>query len=478
MQFLAVWISRRRLGWLPQAAAAGVCLVLWTHAADSSAAGTLDWRARDNSVSARIEGWPLRKVLEQIATRTKWQVYVEPGAQHTVSAKFRDLKPGDALRRLLGNLNFVLLPSETGPDRLYVFRDSRTGATQLVEVPEALDPQGHAKSPKKNELLVTLKPDAKESIDDLARRLGARVVGRLDGLHAYRLEFENGDAADAARAALAENSDVGGIEENAGIARPEIPPIQAAGATPVLNLRPRPLTEGSPVVVGLIDTPVQTEGTVLQGFLLPGIAVAGDSAMDPGQLSHGSAMAQTILYALAKSSEGASGTPVRILPVDVYGGSSSTTTFQLAQGIYEAINAGAAIVNLSLGGESESPLLQSIIQAGAAQGVVFLAATGNQPVTTPVYPAAYSEVIAVTATGGNGEVAPYANRGDFVDAAAPGTSVVPFNGQSYVVVGTSTATAHASAYAAHIMATTGQQGSALDAQVRQSLGISPPTGKP
>ncbi len=484
MQSLAATGSARRTRRLWQALAAiatGLCLAVWAraaNAADAPLVGTIEWRASDNLVDAQIEGWPLQKVLERIASRTSWHVYVEPGAQHVVSAKFKNLKPGDALRRLLGGLNFALIPSSNGPARLYVFLDSQTGATLRIEAPDQAKTEERAKRSVPNELLVTLKPGAKESIDDLAKRLGARVVGRLDALGAYRLQFEDSAAADAARAALAENSDVGAIEENFGVARPEVPQVQVAGTPPPLVLRPRAVADGSQVVIGLIDTPVQQDGTILKDFLLPGVSVAGDSAIAADTLSHGSAMATTILYGLARSSGASIDTPVRILPVDVYGASGSTTTFQLAQGILEAINGGASIINLSLGGDTQSPLLESVIQAGHAQGAVFLAATGNQPVTTPTYPAAYSQVIAVTALGQHGEIASYANRGDFVDAAAPGTSVVPFQGQSYVVVGTSTATANASAYAAHIMATTGTRGSQLDALVRQSLGITPAAGKP
>ncbi len=481
MQSLAAtgFARRTRRLWPALAAIATcLCLAVSARAGDVPLIGTIEWRASDNLVDAQIEGWPLQKVLEQIAARTSWHVYAEPGAQYVISAKFKNLKPGDALRRLLGGLNFALIPSNSGPARLYVFLSSQAGATVRIEAPDQARTEGQAKRSVPNELLVTLKPGAKESIDDLAKRLGARVVGRLDALGAYRLEFEDSAATDAARAALAENSDVSAIEENLGFARPEVPQVQASGTAPPLVLRPRAVTDGSQVVIGLIDTPVQQQGTILKDFLLPGVSVAGDSAIAADTLSHGSAMATTILYGLARSSGASIDTPVRILPVDVYGASGSTTTFQLAEGILEAINRGASIINLSLGGETQSPLLESVIQAGHAQGAVFLAATGNQPVTTPTYPAAYSQVIAVTALGQHGEIASYANRGDFVDAAAPGISVVPFQGQSYVVVGTSTATANASAYAAHVMATTGTRGSQLDALVRQSLGVTPTAGKP
>src|SRR5207249_4191221 len=148
-------------------------------------------------VEADIESWPLPRVLEGITSATGWHVYLEPGAEHTVTARFRGLKPADALRRLLGDLNFALLPQTDGPPRLFVYRHSPDAATELVRRDEA----GKSK-PIDNELLVILKPASRDGIDRLRRRLHARVVGRLDHLDAYRLRFEDEAAARKARAEL------------------------------------------------------------------------------------------------------------------------------------------------------------------------------------------------------------------------------------------------------------------------------------
>ena len=67
--------------------------------------------------------------------------------------------------------------------------------------------------------------------------------------------------------------------------------------------------------------------------------------------------------------------------------------------------------------------------------------------TTPFYPAAYPGVIAVTATD-QGQIASYANRGSFVSAAAPGSEVFCYNGQTYGAQGTSSASAYTTGIAA------------------------------
>ena len=105
------------------------------------------------------------------------------------------------------------------------------------------------------------------------------------------------------------------------------------------------------------------------------------------------------------------------------------------------------MLNLSLGGPSDSAVLDSVIQQAIAAGIPVYAAAGNQPVSTPTYPAATPGVIAVTATQG-GQLAPYANFGSFVSLAMPGASVVYLGGQAYIVQGTSPATAYATGVAA------------------------------
>jgi len=155
-------------------------------------------------------------------------------------------------------------------------------------------------------------------------------------------------------------------------------------------------------------------------------------------------MLETILRGLSASDKESG---VKILPVDVYGNSPTTTTFDVANGIYQAINAGATVINLSLGSAGDSEFLHNVIKAGAAQNVLFFGAAGNEPTTAPNYPAAYPEVIAVTAGTRDGSIASYANRGDFVDLTAPGTSMISFNGTSWLVTGTSASAALASGLA-------------------------------
>jgi ribosomal protein L18 len=422
-------VGRRLVGWL--GTVVWLCLPGLLSGAD-----TLAWRSSRNSVDADIKSWELPKLLEEIATVTGWQVWVEPGAHHTVSTKFKERPADKALELLLGDLSYVRLPQTSGPPKLIVFRTSQKEAIQLI--PPRDEKAAKAAKPIPNELIVTFNSGA--SIDELAKKLGAKVAGRSAGRNAARLQFESAEAANAAREKLLQDDSVGAIDPNFPILSQ--PGLDASGGAALPNLKLAPIKEGEGIIVGLVDSPVQRQGNPLDSFLLQSISVSGDGTAPPeDHPTHGTAMWETILRGISSSQDSPGGSRVRVLPVDVYGNSPSTTTFEVAEGILRAMKAGASIINLSLGSEGDTPYLHDIITEGQKAGRVFVASAGNEPVKTPTYPAAYPEVIAVTAGDGQGGIAPYANSGDFVDIVAPGTSMVSFNGQTWRVSGTSPAAA-------------------------------------
>jgi hypothetical protein len=84
---------------------------------------------------------------------------------------------------------------------------------------------------------------------------------------------------------------------------------------------------------------------------------------------------------------------------------------------------GVKIVNMSLSGPSDD-LIHKAIEKLTAKGVLFVAAAGNEgPNASPSYPAAYEQVIAVTAVTKDLQSYRYANRGSYIDVAAPGVAI-------------------------------------------------------
>ncbi len=423
------------------------------------AADSLAWNTNSSRVTADVQSWDLVSLLENIASATGWEIYVEPRTRHQASVKFKERPPGDALRMLLGNLSYALLPQTNAPSKLYVFRNNRNDATQLV--------RARKKSGKLDkELIVTMKPGA--SLDTNA--LGAKVMGKIDKLNAYRLEFKDAAAAEEARKKLEQDENVDLVDSNYDIARPPGAESLSMSSIPGLDLKIKPNAAGDGPIIGLIDTAVQRQGSARDGFYLPPISVAGDAALAGDEPTHGDAMAEALLHGLEMQKCDTTG--ARILPVDIYGNMPSASTFQLIDGLMKALEGGANVVNMSLGSSGGNALTHRIIQEGTAKGVLFFGAAGNEPTTSPTYPAAYPEVTAVTAVDRNGKIAPYANYGDFVDVGAPGTVIVPFNGRSYAVMGTSPSTAWASGLATGLLAC-GAQPSAIPAQMRAIMAVPP-----
>jgi subtilisin family serine protease len=106
-----------------------------------------------------------------------------------------------------------------------------------------------------------------------------------------------------------------------------------------------------------------------------------------------------------------------------------------AAGIVYAVDHGARIVNLSLGGEGTSSIEASAVRYAANRGVLLVAAAGNSYLYgNPVmYPAALLQPngsngrggvgLAVAGSDWNGARAPFSSTGSFVSLAAPGVDV-------------------------------------------------------
>jgi Subtilase family len=126
---------------------------------------------------------------------------------------------------------------------------------------------------------------------------------------------------------------------------------------------------------------------------------------------------------------------------------------------------GADIVNMSFAGPPD-PLIEAALARMASRGVLLVAAAGNEgPLAPPSYPAAYPDVISVTAIGKDLRSYRHANRGDYIDVAAPGVGVWTAAGKatSGYQAGYQSGTSFAAPHMTAVLATlrrTGQVGKA------------------
>ena len=124
----------------------------------------------------------------------------------------------------------------------------------------------------------------------------------------------------------------------------------------------------------------------------------------------------------------------------------------LANAIIHAVDQGANIISMSWGSYFHSELIYEAIQYAYNTGVLLVAAAGNDAWSLKHYPAAYNEVIAVSATDEFDEPAKFTNFGDWIDVAAPGVRIYStvWNDSYDYMSGTSMSTPHISGVAALI----------------------------
>ena len=123
----------------------------------------------------------------------------------------------------------------------------------------------------------------------------------------------------------------------------------------------------------------------------------------------------------------------RLMVVKVIGATGTANYSDIAAGVNYAVKMGAKVINLSLGGYSDSFTLKAAIQA-AAQTAVVVAGAGNDNLSTPFYPAAYIDsVIAVAGTAQDDFKHSSSNFGSWVTVSAPGENILTtdFGGNYY-----------------------------------------------
>jgi thermitase len=128
-------------------------------------------------------------------------------------------------------------------------------------------------------------------------------------------------------------------------------------------------------------------------------------------------------------------------------------TSDIANCINWTAGQGVKVISMSLGGGDSATLKAAVQKAyNNGNGVLLVAAAGNDGNATMNYPAGYAEVVSVAATDNRDQRASFSNANADVEVAAPGVNVEStYTGGLYMSLsGTSMATPHASGVAAVI----------------------------
>ncbi len=261
------------------------------------------------------------------------------------------------------------------------------------------------------------------AMERLLAKLGDRVklLGRLDALNALHVGF-----LDPAELAALLNGD----EELAMIFPANVPTPKPGGIQAGVKavggdlLRLLGITGdnskwGTGVKIAILDTGVSANSAF--GSRITSLNLVPMSTNPADWNGHGTAVASMVIGrgqltpGVAPSSE--------ILSIRIADDTGSSNSMLIAKGIVAAVDAGASIVNISLGSYGDSALVRNAIDYANQAGVVIVASAGNEGLDQLAYPAANKGVIAVGAVDARGTALEFSNAGATLAAAAPGLDV-------------------------------------------------------
>jgi thermitase len=209
-------------------------------------------------------------------------------------------------------------------------------------------------------------------------------------------------------------------------------------------------SQGAGVTVAVLDTGIDKGHEDLNGQVVAETNFSG-SPVATDNYGHGTHIAG-VIAACGDNNLGVIGVAPesQLINVKVADDHGRCKASAVAQGIIWAVDRGALVVNISIEIHESSPQMEQAVDYAWEHGAIIIAAAGNDGNQTPVYPAAYPNVIAVAATNTDDTRALLSNYGQWVELAAPGYeiySTLPGDEYGYKS-GTSFATAYVSGLAA------------------------------
>jgi Subtilase family len=304
-----------------------------------------------------------------------------------------------------------------------------------ASAPSAQDPEAH----EAGQLLVMWADDraAREGVLQLQTRglvpLETRALAEL-GVTLALYQFADTRAALRARDELRAVLPGAVVDLNAraypqqgdgsNAAPPRLYALQMLGARP--EATSDAIAAGTLAAIGVIDALIDV--ALLPGTTLHSVLGAGDTA---APAAHGTAIALLMASPLlANGFAGAApGAPLSwVVAVRETGANAraSSNSWLLAQALNWLLTRRVQLINISLGGAGDEVLrqvVQRVLNRSPGAPVAIVAAAGNQPAATPVYPAAYPGVWAVTAVDAAGQRYASASQGSFISFAAPGVDL-------------------------------------------------------
>ncbi len=277
--------------------------------------------------------------------------------------------------------------------------------------------------------------------EDVLQGSSAKVDDSIPGCQTYLIEMGIGDDWDAVLAELESDTQVIFVEPNYSVELPEsfqmsisfpddyAPPLldgvepsnffEQSSIYSVGVDQAQQIVTGTGITVAIIDNGVDFSHPLLSPRLLPTGYDFVDNDSDPGYetgavTSHGTFVSGLIALIAPDC---------KILPLRAFDGDGYGTTYAIADAIYNAVDQGVDVINMSFGTVESSRIMIQATNQAILNGVSLVAASGNNSLEVPTYPAALPGVIAVSGIDANDYLATFSNYGEYIDVCAPAVNL-------------------------------------------------------
>jgi hypothetical protein len=264
-----------------------------------------------------------------------------------------------------------------------------------------------------------------------AREAGFTIVGDLSALNTVRVRYED---LKALQRELAQHAaDYEAVAANYLVNLPRAPTKEERAAVDQVPFGNRTLSYigaddpnragnwGRGTTIAILDSGVAADPTFGSGrirYLDIGYGTLPGNGREDG---HGTSVAS---LAAGLSPDAAGVAPAAsLLSIRVTDKDGASDIFTLAQAIVAAVDSGAKILNVSLGGYATNALLNKAIGYAGDRGAIIVAAAGNDQAAQLAWPAADSRVISVGAVDAADQQVSFSNSGAGLSLSAPGYGV-------------------------------------------------------